>query len=83
LLSKKVTATLPAALLVVFWWQRGRLSWTDDVVPLVPFFAVGAAGGLVTSWLERTQIGAQGAAFQFTFVERCLIAGRAIWFLPA
>src|SRR5512133_3195995 len=25
LLSKSVTATLPPALLVVFWWQRGRL----------------------------------------------------------
>src|SRR4029079_18330023 len=25
LLSKTVTASLPAALLVVFWWQRGRL----------------------------------------------------------
>ena len=26
LMSKTVTATLPAALLVVFWWQRGRLA---------------------------------------------------------
>ena len=25
LLSKTVTATLPAVLLVIFWWQRGRL----------------------------------------------------------
>ena len=38
LLSKTVTATLPAALLVVFWWQRGRLSWRRDVLPLVPLF---------------------------------------------
>ena len=41
LLSKTVTATLPAALLVIFWWQRGRLSWRGDAVPLLPFFAVG------------------------------------------
>ena len=27
LLSKTVTGTLPGALLVIFWWQRGRLSW--------------------------------------------------------
>ena len=27
LLTKTVTATLPAALLVIFWWQRQRLSW--------------------------------------------------------
>ena len=37
LLSKTVTATLPAALLVVFWWQRGRLAWKRDVLPLAPF----------------------------------------------
>ena len=36
LLTKTVTATLPAALLVVLWWQRGRLSWRRDVLPLVP-----------------------------------------------
>jgi len=34
-LSKTVTATLPGALLVIFWWQRGRLSWRRDVLPLV------------------------------------------------
>ncbi len=37
LLSKTTAATLPAALLVILWWQRGRLSWRRDVVPLVPF----------------------------------------------
>jgi hypothetical protein len=42
LLTKTVTATLPAALLVIFWWRRGRLSWRRDVRPLVPWFALGA-----------------------------------------
>ena len=80
LLSKTVTATLPAALLVIFWWQQGRLSWRRDVLPLVPFFAIGAAAGVFTAWVERTLIGAEGSAFDLTLVERCLIAGRAIWF---
>ena len=80
LLSKTVTATLPAALLVVFWWKRGRLSWRRDVLPLVPFFVVGAIAGLFTAWVERSMGGAEGAEFDFTLVERCLIAGRAIWF---
>jgi len=80
LLSKTVTATLPAALLVIFWWKRGRIGWREDVIPLLPFFAVGIAGGLLTAWVERAQIGAEGPAFQFTFIERCLIAGRAFWF---
>ena len=80
LLSKTVTATLPAALLVIFWWQRGRLSWRRDVLPLVPFFVLGAVAGLLTAWVERKLIGAEGAAFELTIVERCLLAGRAIWF---
>jgi Flp pilus assembly protein TadD len=83
LLSKSVTATLPAALIVVFWWQRGRLRWRDDVVPLMPFFALGIASGLWTAWLERAQIGAEGAAFDFTLLDRVLIAGRALWFYLA
>ncbi len=80
LLSKTTAATLPAALLVIFWWQRGRLSWRRDVLPLVPFLVLGAMAGLFTAWVERKLIGAEGAAFALTIVERCLLAGRAIWF---
>jgi protein O-mannosyl-transferase len=80
LLSKTVTATLPAALLVVFWWQRGKLSWRRDVLPLIPFFVLGAAAGLFTAYVERKLIGAEGADFALTFVDRFLTAGRVIWF---
>jgi protein O-mannosyl-transferase len=80
LMSKTVTATLPAALLVIFWWQRGRLSWRRDVLPLVLFFILGATAGLFTAWVEHAIGGAQGAEYSLTFLERCLIAGRAIWF---
>ena len=80
LLTKTVTATLPAALLVIFWWQRGRVDWRRDVRPLVPWFALAAASGAFTSWVERTLIGAQGAAFDLTLAERCLLAGRVVWF---
>ncbi|HEX3717135.1 MAG TPA: tetratricopeptide repeat protein [Verrucomicrobiae bacterium] len=80
LLTKTVIATLPAALLVVFWWKRGALSWRRDVPPLVPFFVAGITAGLFTSWMERYNVGANGTEFHFTLVERCLIAGRAVWF---
>ncbi|HUR20594.1 MAG TPA: glycosyltransferase family 39 protein, partial [Vicinamibacterales bacterium] len=83
LLSKTVTATMPAALLVVFWWQRGRLRLREDVLPLLPFFALGLTAGVVTSWVERTHIGAGGAEFDLSLIERGLIAGRAIWFYLA
>ena len=74
LLSKTVTATLPAALLVIFWWKRGRLSLTRDVAPLLPWFALGAVAGLFTAWVERRMIGAQGAAFEFTILQRILLS---------
>ena len=80
LLSKSVTATLPALLLVVFWWQRGRLDPKRDGLPLLPFFAAAAAFGSLTAWAERIFIGARGSGFEFTAVDRVLIAGRAIWF---
>jgi protein O-mannosyl-transferase len=80
LLSKTVTATLSAVLLVIFWWRRGRLEWKRDVLPLLPWFAFGISAGLFTSWVERTLIGARGADFLLTPVQRVLIAGRAICF---
>ena len=80
LLTKTVTATLPAALLLVLWWQRGTLEFRRDVMPLIPWFIVAAIAGAFTAWVERTVIGASGDAFALTFVERCLLAGRVIWF---
>ena len=80
LLSKSVTCTLPAALLVILWWRRGRLSWPQDVRPLVPWFLLALASGLFTAWIERRFIGAEGAAFALSPVARCLLAGRVIWF---
>ena len=80
LLSKSVTATLPAALLVVFWWQRGRLSWRREVLPLAPWLALGAASGLFSAWVERAYVGAEGVNFGLSGVERILVAGRAVWF---
>ncbi len=80
LLSKSVTATLPAALLVVVWWQRGRLEWRRDVLPLVPWLAIAAAAGAFTAWFEHQIIGAKGEAFDLTIIERAILAGRVIWF---
>ncbi len=80
LLCKTVTATLPAALLVVFWWKRGRIRWREDARPLIPWLALGAAAGVLSSWVEKRYIGAQGADFDLSFLGRVLVAGRAVWF---
>jgi len=80
LLTKSVTGTLPAALLVVLWWQRGRIAWRRDVVPLVPWFALALCSGALTSWIERNIGGARGGEFDLTLVQRGLLAGRILWF---
>ena len=79
LLSKTVTCSLPAALLLVCWWKKERLR-RDDILPLFPFFLIGLASGLVTMWVEKHYVGAQGSEWSLTLGERCLIAGRALWF---
>jgi tetratricopeptide (TPR) repeat protein len=80
LAAKSVAATLPAALLVILWWKRGRLSWKGEVAPLVPWLCAATAAGAVTVWVERTYIGASGAAFSLSFADRVLVAGRVLWF---
>ena len=80
LLSKSVVASLPAALLVVFWWRRGRLSWRTDTRPLLPFFFAALAMGALTIWTEKHFIGATGDDFALSFGQRFLIAGRVVWF---
>jgi len=80
LLSKTVTATLPAALLLVFWWKRKRVRWKRDVRPLLPWFALGIAAGLFTAWVERKYVAAEGPDFELTLLQRCLLASRAIFF---
>jgi tetratricopeptide (TPR) repeat protein len=80
LLSKSVTATLPAAILIVLWWKRGRVT-LRDFLPLLPMFILGIAMGSLTGWMEKHVVGAVGPAFDWlTPTDRLCIAGRAIWF---
>jgi tetratricopeptide (TPR) repeat protein len=80
LLTKTVTATLPATLLIIQWWKRGRLDWRRDVLPLAPWFCLAAASGLFSAWVEKKYVGAEGAAFTLAFAGRFLLAGRVICF---
>jgi tetratricopeptide (TPR) repeat protein len=80
MLCKTVIATLPGAMLVIFWWQRGRLSWKNDVLPLAPFLLLGAGGGMVTAAWELKNNGCDGPEFIFTPAERLLLAGRSVCF---
>jgi len=83
LLTKSVTATLPAALLVIFCWQRGRIGWRRDALPLAPWLVLGAAAGLFTAWVERAVVGARGSGYALSLPDRFLLAGRVVWFYLA
>ena len=80
LLTKTVTATLPAGLLIVIWWRRGRLSLRRDIAPLLAWFAGGVSAGLLTAWVERRFIGAEGG---LSFIDKWLLAPRILLFYLA
>ena len=80
ILAKSVTASLPAALLVLAWWRKGSLSPRQDLYPLAPWLGFGATMGLLSGWVERHFIGADGTAFALSLTERTLVSGRAILF---
>ncbi|MGD0651503.1 MAG: tetratricopeptide repeat protein [Verrucomicrobiia bacterium] len=79
LLSKTVTCSLPAVLVLLVWWKTGRVE-KRDALALLPLFVLGAALGLMTAWTEKHRVGASGAEWALSFVERCLLAGRVLWF---
>lgn len=79
LLSKTVTASVPAVLLVIAWWKRGQIT-KRDLVATLPMFVLGVLLGGVTVWLERTHVGASGDEWRLSGIERVLVAGRALWF---
>ncbi len=80
LLAKTTTFSLPAAILLIGWWQRGQIRWRVDVLPTLPFFTLAFGLCAVTAWLEKYHVGAQGPDFALTFPQRCLIAGHTFWF---
>ena len=79
LLSKTVVCSLPAALLLVLWWRRGRVGGRD-LLDLLPFFAVGLLLAAVTVFVEREHVGAAGSGWTLSLSQRVLVAGRALWF---
>jgi protein O-mannosyl-transferase len=79
LLSKTVACSLPAVLALLLWWKRGRLE-RRDIEVLSPMFLLGITLGLITAWLEKHHAGASGAEWSLSFLQRCLLAGRALWF---
>ncbi|MFQ5455070.1 MAG: tetratricopeptide repeat protein [Nitrospirota bacterium] len=79
LLSKTVTASLPAVIMLLLWWKRDSIL-RQEIILLLPFFLIGAIMGIITVWIEINHVGAQGKEWMFSLTDRTLIAGRALWF---
>ena len=75
LLSKSIAVTLPATLLVIQWWRHGRVTWRD-AAGVAPFFVL--AAGVTLADLALYQDRAY-LPFDYSLVERALIAARALW----
>lgn len=79
LLSKTVTCSLPAAILLVDWWRNGRLR-ARTVGLTLPMFVLGAALAVVTVLVERDHVGVGTLNFGLSPADRCVLAARAAWF---
>ncbi len=73
---------LPAILLLLAWFQRGKLS-RADALRTAPFFALSLAAAVVTLWFQSHRA-INGAPIGLGgFLARSETAGHAIWFYLA
>ena len=79
LLSKSVAVTLPAALLIWHIWKHGRPK-ADLLWKLVPLSVL--ALGITAADLAFYR-GREVVSFDYSLVERALLAARALWFYVA
>ena len=79
LFSKTTACTLPAALVLILWLQRERLT-VKRWLQVVPFVGLSLAMGVVSIWWERHHQGTEGAFYALSWLDRFLVASRALWF---
>ena len=76
LLSKSIVITLPVALLLWHWWQRGRVT-SADLLRLMPF---GIVGLIITVGDLSFYQSREALSLGYSLTERVLIAAHALWF---
>lgn len=79
LLSKTTACTLPAALVLLLWMRGIRVDW-KRWLQIAPYVALGLAAGLLSIWWEKHHQGTDTTVIGLDFLERILIASRAVWF---
>ena len=78
LAAKSTACTLPAALLLILWWEKKPIG-KKAIVETLPFFVLGLGAGLIAIWWEKYHQGTR-VLVSLSPVERILIASRAVWF---
>ena len=78
-LSKPSTVMLPVALVLGWWWQHRRFPWREAGW-LVPFVGLSGLVAGWTIWEQKFHSGAIGPEWSQSWAERCIIAGKAVWF---
>ena len=76
MLSKSFVITLPAAMLVWAWWKHGRIA-AGDCAQAAPLLLLG--GGIIVFDLIQYSARAD-LELDYSFIERMLIAAKALWF---
>jgi len=79
LFSKTTACTLPAALVLLLWFRHIPLT-TKRWLQVTPYVLLGLAMGIFVVWWERDHQGSSLLVLGLNFVERILLASRALWF---
>ncbi len=88
LLSKAIAGIVPVLILFIIKWKRGVLRWRrddqllhDEIVPVLPFFALLTTHVIWVRMLPRVEnVDAISAGWDFSLLDRIMLAGRAFWF---
>ncbi len=76
LLCKSVAVTLPVSLLIWHWWKQGRVL-AADVRRILPLLLLGLLITITDWWFYKAR---EIISFDYSLIERVLIAARALWF---
>ena len=79
LAAKTTACTLPAALLLMLWFEHRPIT-RARLLQVIPFLGLGLFMGTITVLWERYHVGTRGPMFEMAALDRLLIACRGVWF---
>src|SRR5271170_3076423 len=81
LLAKTDTCTLPVVLLLLTWWNNGKIT-RQELQALAPWFCLALVFAAITIHMEHELADVWGPAFTFDISKRLMIVGMNLWFYP-